>query len=167
MAQITFKGTLITTTGELPATGGKAPRFNLVDGDLKERSLEDFPGQKKVVSIVPSLDTGVCATSTQVFHERVGDRKDTALIIISADLPFAQKRFCDVENLAHIHHLSTFRNASFGTDYGVTMADGPLSGLLGRAVLILDENNTVLYSELVPEITQEPDYDLAIKTLNA
>ena len=165
MATITFKGSPIHTAGTLPAKGAGAPAFKLVAGDLSEATLEKFAGKKKILNIVPSLDTGVCQMSARKFNTAVGDLKNVVLINISADLPFAQKRFCESEKLTHITNLSVFRSPDFGRAYGVTISDGPLTGLLSRAVLVLDENNKVLHAEQVPEIAQEPDYDAALEAV--
>ena len=165
MAEITLQGNPIHTNGELPAVGAAAPDFSLVDGELNDVSLADFAGKKKVISIVPSLDTGVCATSTKVFNERLGGRDDVVVLIVSADLPFAQARFCEAENTDRVKTLSMMRNRNFAKDYGVLITDGPLAGITARAVLVLDEDNKVLHAQLVPEIAQEPDYDAAIAAL--
>ena len=165
MAQITLEGNPINTNGDLPATGTKAPDFSLVGGDLSDLTLADFSSKKKLISIVPSLDTGVCATSTKIFNERLGSRDDVAVIIASADLPFAQGRFCETEGTADVTVLSMMRNKTFAKDYGMLIQDGPLAGLTARGVVALDEDNNVLYTELVPEIAQEPDYDAAISAL--
>ncbi len=166
MAEITLQGNPIHTNGELPEVGSVAPAFSLVDGELKEVSLADFPDKKKVLNIVPSLDTGVCATSTKVFNERLGDRDDVVVLVISADLPFAQSRFCEAENTDKVKTLSMMRSRKFAKDYGVLIEDGPLAGITARAVLVLDEDLKVLHAQLVPEIGQEPDYDAAIAALD-
>lgn len=165
MAEITLQGNPIHTNGDLPALNTVAPDFRLVDGELNDRTLEDFAGRKKLVSIVPSLDTGVCAASTKVFNERLGGRDDVAVIIVSADLPFAQGRFCSAEGADAVTTLSMMRSRNFAKDYGMLIEDGPLAGITARAVLVLDTDNTVLHAELVPEIAQEPDYDAAIAAL--
>lgn len=166
MAKITLKGNAINTNGNLPAQGAQAPDFTLVAGDLSEQSLSGFAGKKKVISIVPSLDTPVCATSTQKFNEQVTGMQGVQLIVVSADLPFAQGRFCEANSTKEVATLSTMRNQDFASDYGVLIVDGPLAGLTARAVLVLDENNQVLHSELVSEIADEPDYDAALNALN-
>lgn len=158
MAVITLKGNKINTIGHLPAIGTKAPGFLLCGTDLQDVGLEAFAGKKKILSIVPSLDTGICAMSAVRFNKDVGAMSNTVIINISADLPFAAKRFCDGEKLAHIVSLSSFRSSNFGKDYGVEIVDGPLKGLLSRAILVLNADNTVVYSEQVPEIAQEPNY---------
>ncbi|NOZ11591.1 MAG: thiol peroxidase [Gammaproteobacteria bacterium] len=161
MANITLQGNTIKTNAELPEVGSEAPDFNLVDSDLNDVSLANYKGKKKLISIVPSLDTGVCATSTKVFNEHFAGRDDIVALIVSADLPFAQKRFCDTEKTDNVQTLSMMRDRHFAKDYGVLIEDGPLAGITARAVLVLDEDNKVLHAELVPEIAQEPDYDLA------
>lgn len=165
MATITLKGNPIHTAGALPAKGTVAPAFKLTNVELADVGLDAFGGKKKILNIVPSLDTGVCAQSARRFNEAVAQRQDTVLLNISADLPFAQKRFCEAEKLAHVVTLSVFRAPTFGRDYGVQIADGPLAGLLSRAVLVLDAHNRILHAEQVPEITQEPDYDAALAAL--
>jgi len=133
--------------------------------DLSDVGLDKFAGKKKIISVVPSLDTGVCAMSARKFNQELGKLEDTVLINVSADLPFAQKRFCESEKLAHIVTLSAFRSPAFGRDYGVQIVEGPLAGLLARAVVVLDAQNKVLHAQLVPEITQEPDYEAALKAV--
>lgn len=165
MATVTLKGTPIHTSGELPAVGSAAPDFQLVNGDLKNVGLGDFAGKRKVLNIVPSLDTSVCATSTRAFNEKASSMKNAVVLVISADLPFAQKRFCTTEGLTNVVPLSLMRGKSFQKDYGVLLTDGPLEGLCARAVVVLDESNRVKYTQLVPEIAQEPDYDAALKSL--
>jgi thioredoxin-dependent peroxiredoxin len=165
MADITFKGNPVHTNGSLPKVGDKAPDFRLVDAGLGEKTLADFAGKKKVLTINPSYDTGVCQASARKFHARVGDRDGVALLVISADLPFAQKRFCTTEGIDGAVSLSSFR-ATFARDYGVEMVDGPLKGLTARAVVVLDENDVVKHAELVPEIGTEPDFDAALATLD-
>lgn len=167
MATITFKGNPVHTLGALPSTGKTAPAFRLTTADLGDVGLDRFAGKKKILNIVPSLDTGICAMSARRFNQEVSSLPDTVLLNISADLPFAQKRFCDSEKLTHIVTLSTMRSPAFGKDYGVVMTDGPLAGLLSRAVLVLDKNDRVAYSEQVPEIAQEPDYAAALAAVKA
>jgi thiol peroxidase len=162
MTVITLKGTRIHTVGILPPVGTKAPNFKLTRDDLTDVGLEAFRGKKKILNIVPSLDTGVCAASAKRFNEEVSRLDNVVLLNISADLPFAQKRFCDSNGLKNIVTLSVMRSPDFGLNYGVTIVDGPLAGLLSRAVVVLDENDIVLYTEQVPEIAQEPDYFKAI-----
>jgi thiol peroxidase len=162
MATVTLKGNPIHTNGELPAAGAPAPDFKLTNTDLKDVSLADFKGKKKILNIVPSLDTGVCATSTRKFNESGGKLSDTVVLVISADLPFAMKRFCTTEGLQNVVSLSMIRGKAFAKDYGVLLQDGPLAGLTARAVVVLDANDKVVYRELVPEIGQEPNYDAAL-----
>lgn len=162
MATITHKGNPITTNGDLPRVGAKAPDFKLTTGDLKDVSLADYRGKRKVMNIVPSLDTPTCATSTRKFNERAGQMPNTVVLVISADLPFAQKRFCTTEGLQNVVPLSLMRGKSFAKDYGVLIQDGLLTGITARAVVVADEDDTVLYTQLVPEIGQEPDYDKAL-----
>ncbi len=164
MANITLGGNPIHTSGELPAVGSKAPDFKLTAGDLKDLSLADFKGKKKVLNIVPSLDTPVCATSTRTFNKDAGALPNVAVLVVSADLPFAAKRFCTTEGLANVTPLSTFRS-SFAKDWGIAIVDGPLAGVTGRAVVVVDENDQVTYVELVPEIKQEPNYAGALAAL--
>ena len=163
MATITLKGNPIETVGELPKVGSKAPDFSLLKPDLTRVSLKDFPG-KKVLNIFPSIDTAVCATSVRKFNE-VASKRGVQVLCISEDLPFAAKRFCGAENLDKVATLSAFRS-TFGRDYGVEMKAGPLAGLTSRAVVVLDEDNTVLYTEQVPEIAQEPNYEGALSKLS-
>lgn len=165
MATITLKGNSIHTAGELPAVGSQLPAFNLVKSDLSEVSQADFAGKKVVLNIFPSLDTAVCAASVRRFNKEAGERGDTVVLCISADLPFAQGRFCTTEGLENVVSLSVFRSPEFGSDYGLTITDGPLKGLLSRAVIVADASGKVLYTEQVPEIVQEPDYDKALAAL--
>ena len=164
MAQITLHGNPITTNGVLPAVGSQAPNFKLTDGQLNDKSLADFKGKKKLLNIVPSLDTPVCATSTKKFNEAARD--DTVMVIISADLPFAMGRFCTAEGTDKVVTLSMMRDKNFAKDYGVLIQDGPLAGITARGVVVLDKNDKVIYTELVPEIGQEPDYDKALAALS-
>ncbi len=165
MATVTFKGTPVEVAGSFPNVGDSAPAFTLVGTDLKDVSLKDFAGKRKVLNIVPSLDTPVCATSTRKFNEQAGRLPDTAVLVISADLPFASGRFCSTEGLSNVVPLSTLRGREFLRDYGVEIASGPLVGVTARGVLVLDKNDKVLHSELVPEIAEEPDYTAAIAAL--
>jgi thiol peroxidase len=165
MATITLRGKEIHTAGELPRVGSKAPDFTLTDKDLRDVGLSDWTGRKKVLSIFPSIDTPVCALSTKKFNEYARDHEDAVMLMISADLPFAHGRFCNAERLANVLPLSAMRNRDFAQDYGVLIEDGPLAGLMARAILVLDENDTVVHSQLVPEIGQEPDYQAALKAL--
>lgn len=162
MAKIMFKGNTVKTSGELPQKGTKAPSFSLTDGELGEKSLSDFKGKRKILNIVPSLDTVVCAESARAFDKEVSVLDNAVIITISRDLPFAQKRFRDAEGINHEVFLSQFRDDSFGKDYGVLMTEGPLAGLLSRAVVVLDENDSVIHTEQVSDIALEPDYTKAI-----
>jgi thioredoxin-dependent peroxiredoxin len=167
MATVTLKGNPIHTNGALPAKGAPAPDFKLTGGDLKDVSLAAFQGKRKVLNIVPSLDTAVCAVSTRKFNERAGALANTVVLVISADLPFAAKRFCTTEGLQNVVPLSMLRSKDFAKDYGVLLEDGPLAGLTARAVVVLDEHDRVLHAQLVPEIGQEPDYDAALRAAQA
>jgi thiol peroxidase len=162
MAQVTLKGNPIHTNGELPKVGATAPAFKLTGGDLKDVTLADYKGKKKILNIVPSLDTSTCATSTRKFNESAGKLPNTVVLVVSADLPFASKRFCTTEGLQNVVSLSLMRDKNFAKDYGVLLQDGPLAGICARAVVVLDENDQVKYTQLVPEIGQEPDYDKAL-----
>ena len=162
MAQITLRGTPVRTNGELPAVGAKAPDFKLTGGDLKDVSLASYQGKRKILNIVPSLDTEVCATSTRKFNQAAGKLPNTVVLVVSADLPFAAKRFCTIEGLQNVVPLSLMRGKGFAKDYGVLLEDGPLAGITARAVVVVDENDKVVYRQLVPEIGQEPDYDKAL-----
>ena len=162
MATVTLKGNPIHTNGDLPAAGAAAPDFKLTGVDLKDVSLADYKGKKKILNILPSLDTPVCATSTRHFNEDAGKLANTVVLVISNDLPFAMKRFCTTEGLANVVSLSMIRGKGFAKDYGVLLQDGPLAGLSARAVVVVDENDKVVYRELVPEIGQEPNYDAAL-----
>lgn len=162
MATVTFKGEPLNVGGSFPRIGEAAHSFMLVDKDLNDVSLSQFAGRRKILNIVPSLDTAVCAVSTRKFNEAASTLPNTVVIVISADLPFAQGRFCAVENLKNVVTLSTLRGRDFHKDYGVMITDYPLAGLTARAVVVLDENDKVLHSELVHEITSEPDYDAAL-----
>ena len=163
MAEITFKGNTIHTSGSLPEVGTKAPDFTLTDGSLNDVHLSDYAGKKKILNIVPSLDTGVCATSARTFDKEIASVGDTVVLTISDDLPFAQSRFCESENIGQVVTLSEMRERSFGDDYGVRMVDGPLAGILSRAVVVIDDKDQVVYAEQVPEIAQEPDYEKALE----
>jgi len=166
MSSVTLEGEPLNVGGHFPQPGETARSFMLVNKDLVDVSLSEFAGKRKVLSIVPSIDTPVCATSTRVFNQRASEMDNTVVLVISADLPFAQSRFCGAEGLDNVIMLSTMRGRDFHKDYGVMITEPPLSGLMARAVVILDENDQVIYSELVPEITQEPDYDAAIAALS-
>jgi thiol peroxidase len=166
MAEITLQGDPINTVGFLPPVGEQAPNFTLVAADLSDRKLSDFRGKKVVLNIFPSIDTDVCAASVRKFNEEASGRDDTVVLCISADLPFAAGRFCGAEGLDNVVTLSDFRNHTFGDDYGMRIIDGPIAGLLGRAVVVVDEQGTVIYEELVPEIAQEPNYFAAMQALD-
>ena len=166
MATITLKGSPFTTSGELPAVGSAAPDFRLVDGKLGDVTLDSYSGQRKVISIVPSLDTPVCQSSTRSFNERAAALDNTVVLVVSADLPFAMGRFCEAEGIDKVHTLSMMRGKNFAKDYGVLISDGPLEGVTARAVVVLDENNSVLHSQLVTEVAEEPDYDAALAVLS-
>ena len=161
MAQITLKGNAVQTIGDLPENGLTVRDFALVNDKLEVKVLSDYDGKKKIFNIFPSIDTGICAASARKFNESAGDLENTVVINVSKDLPFALGRFCAAEGLDHVETLSDFRG-SFGDEYGVTITDGPMKGLLSRAVIVTDENNQVLYTEQVPEITTEPDYNAAL-----
>ncbi|WP_297391970.1 thiol peroxidase [Acidiferrobacter sp.] len=161
MAKITLKGTPCTTSGDLPKVGAKAPDFKLVNGSLADVGLADFKGKKKIINIVPSLDTPVCAVSTRRFDEYAAKDRNTVVLVVSSDLPFAQARFCSAE-ATHVVPLSMMRDRHFARDYGVLIQDGPLAGITARAVVVLDADDKILHTELVSEIGQEPDYAAAI-----
>ena len=165
MSTVTLEGTPLHVSGNFPQPGDKLHSFMLVDKDLNDVSLSKFAGKRKVLSIVPSVDTAVCAQSTRVFNEKASGLANTVVLVISADLPFAQARFCGAEGLDNVVTLSTMRGRDFSKDYGVMITDYPLAGLTARAVIVADENDKVIHSQLVPEIAQEPDYDAALATL--
>lgn len=164
MADITFKDSPVTTIGELPAVGSKAPSFDLVGSDLSPVTLADFAGKKIVLNIFPSLDTGVCAQSVRTFNEKAAGLDGTVVLNVSMDLPFAQARFCGAEGIENAIVASGFRS-SFGSDYGVTFTSGPLEGLFSRSVVVIDGDGTVAYTQQVAETTHEPDYDAALAAL--
>jgi thiol peroxidase len=165
MATVTLAGNPIEVAGRFPRRGETVPAFTLVGKDLKDVSLKDFAGKRKVLNIVPSLDTAVCATSTRKFNERASGMRNAVVLVISADLPFAMTRFCTTEGLANVVPLSVMRGREFLRNYGVDITSGPLAGVAARAVVVLDENDSVLHAERVAEIKDEPDYDAAIKAL--
>ncbi len=167
MATITLQGNQTNTNGELPKIGDNAPDFVLVNSDMEDISLITYQGKKKLLSIVPSLDTPVCAVSTKKFDQLAKEKTNILFITISADLPFAMSRFCKTENLDNVITLSMMRSRNFAKDYGVLITDGPLAGITARAIVVLNEENIVTHSELVPEIANEPDYDAALKLLDA
>jgi thioredoxin-dependent peroxiredoxin len=164
MAQTALGGTPVNTSGDLPSVGAQAPAFTLTKGDLSNLTPADLSGQRVVLNIFPSVDTPTCAASVRKFNELAGSLDNTSVVCVSADLPFAQGRFCGAEGLDKVQTASSFRS-DFGAAYGVSLADGKLSGLLARAVVVLDTDGTVLHSQLVPEIANEPDYDAAIAAL--
>lgn len=165
MSTVTFKNTPVSLQGEFPKVASEAPEFLLVRADLSEAKLADYAGKRVILNIFPSLDTEVCAMSVRKFNEKAAALSDTVVLCVSKDLPFAQSRFCTTQGIANVESLSAFRDENFGKNYGVLMLDGPLQGLLARAVLVLDAQGKVLYTQLVSEITQEPDYDAAIAAL--
>ena len=166
MAKITLKGNPIKTDGDLPAVGNALPDFRLVKTDLSEVTRSDFAGKTLVLNIFPSIDTPVCQAAARRFNQVASDREDTVVLSVSMDLPFAHSRFCEAEGLENVIPLSTFRSPEFGRDFGVAIADGPIRGLLSRAIVVADPEGRVLYTEQVPEIGQEPDYDAALAALN-
>ncbi|MCU4176236.1 thiol peroxidase [Carboxylicivirga sp. N1Y90] len=165
MAKITFKGSPVATAGDLPRVGAEAPEFSLVKTDLSEVSLADYKGQKVVLNIFPSVDTGVCAASVRRFNDEASKKENTAVLCVSKDLPFAHARFCGAEGLDKVVSLSEYKDEVFSQNYGVKMIDGPLNGLLSRAVVVVDEQGKVLHSEQVDDIVNEPDYEAALKVL--
>ena len=167
MVKTTFQGTPVTLAGEFVQTGAQAPGFSLVKGDLSNFTLADVKGKYALLNIFPSMDTGVCAASVRKFNQLAAQMEDTVVLAISKDLPFAQGRFCTAEGIENVVPLSDYRYTSdFGEKYGVLMTDGPLCGLLARAVVIISPEGKVVYTELVPEITQEPDYEAALAALS-
>jgi thiol peroxidase len=162
MATVQFKGTNVHSSGELPKVGSNAPEFTLVGKDLGELHLKDFKGKRLLLNIFPSLDTGTCATSVRKFNKWVSEKNNVVVICISKDLPFAQARFCGAEGLDNVVTASDFRYHTFATDYGVLLKDGPLQGLMTRAVVAIDEHGKILYTELVKEITEEPNYNITV-----
>ena len=165
MAQITLKGNPIHTSGTLPAVGSAAPEFKLIATDLSEKGLSSFAGKKRVLNVYPSLDTPTCATSVKSFHAKIAGRDDVVVLNISADLPFAGKRFCAAEGIENAQVLSTFRDASFMQKYGLAIVDGPLAGLCSRAVIVVDADGKVVHTQQVGEIADEPDYAAVLKVL--
>lgn len=165
MSNVTFQGNPVRVDGTFPETGAGAPAFTLVNGELTDVSLADFAGKRKVLNIFPSIDTGVCAASVRRFNEMATNMSNTAVLCISADLPFAQGRFCGAEGIENVTTLSLMRGREFLQGYGVAIADGPLAGVAARAVVVLDEQDKVVHAQLVDEIGNEPDYDAALKAL--
>ena len=165
MAKITFKGGAVNTVGDPPKVGSKANDFVLVKGDLSDLKLSDYKGKNVILNIFPSIDTGVCATSVRKFNKEAANLKNTVVLAVSADLPFASGRFCTTEGIENVIPASVFRNADFAKEYGLLMVDGPLKGLLARCVIIVNPEGNISYTELVPEIGQEPDYQTAINSI--
>jgi thiol peroxidase len=165
MAEVAFKGIKIHTSGNLPKVGARAPDFRLTRGDLVDVSLKDFAGKKKVLNIAHSLDTGTCAATAKAFEARAAQLPNTVILTVSNDLPFAQKRFCESENIHVVVPLSQMRDRKFGRDYGVEYVDGPIAGLLARAVVVIDEKDRVVYTQQVPETSLEPDYEPVLKAV--
>lgn len=165
MANITLHGNAFTTVGELPAVGKAAPDFKLVNAKLEDVTLGSFAGKRKVLNIFPSIDTPTCATSVRTFNQKAAGLGNAVVLCISADLPFAQQRFCGAEGITNVTTLSLMRGRRFGTDYGVEIKTGPLAGVLARAVVVLDEHDKVLHTELVHEVADEPNYAAALKAL--
>lgn len=165
MVQVAFKGKPIQLAGTIPGIHIKAPDFKLVDKDLKDRHLSEFQGKRKILSTVPSIDTGTCSIMTKHLNEFAKKHPEIIILTISADLPFAQKRFCEAEGVHNVIICSMMRDKEFGKSYGLLIQDGPLAGLLARSVFVLDEKDHILYQEIVPEITQEPDYHKAFEVI--
>ncbi len=165
MAIVTLQGNECNTSGDMPAVGSLAPDFVLADGDLKDISLADYEGKKKIIYTVPSMDTPTCQKSSKKFNEQVASLDGVVMLVVSSDLPFAMRRFCGIENLTNVQPLSMMRSRNFAKDYGVLLNDGPLAGITTRSVTVLDVDNKVLYTELVSEIANEPDYDKAFSAL--
>ena len=165
MAKIALRGNPVHTSGDLPKVGTKAPDFKLVNKDLKDVSLADYKGKKKILNIYPSIDTPVCALSTRKFNEHAKQHSDTVMLMVSVDLPFAQGRFCGNEHLENVQTLSLMRGREFADKYGVMIQDGPLAGVLARAVVVIDQDDKVVHTEMVPDIASEPNYEAALKAL--
>jgi thiol peroxidase len=166
MASITLKGNECHTCGDLPAVGSTAPEFKLIGNDLSESTIASFDGRNVVLNIFPSLDTPVCATSVRQFNQKAAATGNTAVVNVSMDLPFAHKRFCESEGIDNVTNLSAFRSPEFGQDYGVLITDGPLQGLFARAIVVINDRNEVVHTQLIPEIAQEPDYDAALAAIS-
>lgn len=165
MAEVSFKGNAVHSSGNLPKVGETAPNFTLTAGDLSQKSLQDYNGKKVILNIFPSIDTGTCAMSVRQFNEKASGLDNTVVLCISKDLPFAQSRFCAAEGLDNVVTLSDFKNEEFDQAYGVKFVDGPLEGLLSRSVVVIGEDGKVIYTEQVPETTEEPNYDAALAAL--
>ena len=166
MTEITLQGNKINTNAEIPEVGGQAPDFTLVDSELNNVNLSSYKGKNIVLNIIPSLDTPVCQKSTKIFNERVAAMNNVVVLAVSADLPFAMKRFCTSENINSVIPLSMMRSRNFAKDYGVLLVDGSLSGITARAVVVINKNNEIIYSELVNEIANEPNYDDALDCIS-
>tara|TARA_B100001769_G_C22066267_1_gene573701 strand:- start:572 stop:1069 length:498 start_codon:yes stop_codon:yes gene_type:complete len=165
MTEITLQGNKINTNGDVPKVGSPAPEFILVDSDLKDVSLSNYDGKNIILNVIPSLDTPVCQKSTKIFNERASTLSNTVVLAVSADLPFAMKRFCSTESIESVKPLSMMRSRNFAKDYGVLITDGPLSGITARAVIVIDKNKKIIHSELVQEIANEPNYEAALSCL--
>ena len=165
MTEITLQGNKINTNGEIPKVGSQAPEFILVDSDLNDVSLSNFEGKNIILNVIPSLDTPVCQKSTKIFNEKASVLSDVVVLAVSADLPFAMKRFCTAESIDSVKPMSMMRSRNFAKDYGVLIIDGPLSGITARAVIVIDKDKKIIHSELVQEIANEPDYDAALNSL--
>jgi len=165
MAKITLRGNPVNTSGSLPEKGTKAPAFSLVKSDLSTLTLDELAGKKVILNISPSLDTGICATAVRKFNVMAAGSENTVVLAITKDLPFAHGRFCSTEGISNVVTLSGFRDTAFGKSYGVDIVDGPMAGLYARSIVVIDEKGKVVYTELVPEIVQEPDYNGALAAL--
>ena len=165
MTEITLQGNKINTNGDVPKVGSNAPDFILVNSDLNDVSLASYDGMNIILNIIPSLDTPVCQKSTKIFNEKASSLSDVIILAVSADLPFAMKRFCTTESIESVKPLSMMRSRNFAKDYGVLLVDGPLSGITARAVIVIDKNKKIIHSELVHEVANEPDYEAALKSL--
>ena len=165
MTEITLQGNKINTNGEIPNVGSQAPEFILVDSDLNDITLSNFEGKNIILNVIPSLDTPVCQKSTKIFNEKASVLSDVVVLAVSADLPFAMKRFCTAESINSVKPMSMMRSRNFAKDYGVLIIDGPLSGITARAVIVIDKEKKIIHSELVQEIANEPDYDAALNSL--
>lgn len=165
MAEITLQGNKINTNGDVPMVGSAAPDFVLVDSDLNDISLSNYDGKNIILNIIPSLDTPVCQKSTKIFNEKASSLSDVVVLAVSADLPFAMKRFCSAESIESVKPMSMMRSRNFAKDYGVLLVDGPLSGITARAVVVIDKDKKIIHSELVQEIANEPNYEAALNSL--
>ena len=165
MAEITLQGNKVNTNGDIPQIGSSAPDFILVDSDLNDISLSNYDGKNIILNIIPSLDTPVCQKSTKIFNEKASNLSDVIVLAVSADLPFAMKRFCSAESIASVKPMSMMRSRNFAKDYGVLLVDGPLSGITARAVVVINKDKKIIHSELVQEIANEPNYEAALNSL--